>query len=115
MTGFSFFIYWRSLQFRYGTNSRTTIASKAAAMPIRPDTWYEAAVTYDGKKLALYINGELAAESADAAIPAPPLRKKLMAIGATSAGGAGYGFEGMISKVQIFDRALTADEIADME
>ena len=115
LTGISLFVYWRSIMFRYGENSRTGIASKAAALPMRPDTWYEVAVTFDGKKVALYINGTLAAEADNAVIPMPNVRRNAINIGATSASGAGYGFDGLISKVQIYDRALTADEIADME
>ena len=115
LTGMSLFVYWRSVMFRYGENSRTGIASKAAANPIRPDTWYEVAVTFDGKKAVLYLNGEAVAEGDNAVIPMPPRRKTSIAVGSTSASGAGYGFDGMISKFQLYDRALTADEIADME
>ena len=115
LTGFSLFIYWRSVMFRYGKDSRTGIASKAASHPMRPDTWYEAAVTFDGKKTVLYLNGEAVATGDNAVVPMPPRRRTPIAIGSTSAGGAGYGFDGMISKFQLYDRALTADEIADME
>lgn len=101
--------------FRYGTNSRTSLGSNKAKMPIRPDTWYATAVTYDGKKLSLYINGELAASADNAVVPMPKMRKFILNVGASTPSGSGYGFDGMISKVQIYDRALTADEIADME
>ena len=69
----------------------------------------------NGKKTVLYLNGEAVATGDNAVVPMPPRRRTPIAIGSTSAGGAGYGFDGMISKFQLYDRALTADEIADME
>lgn len=115
LTGVSLFIYWRGIRLRCGTESKSDIASNAAAMPIRPDTWYELAVSYDGKKASLYLNGKLAAEGNDVAIPMPKMKTPTLQVGGTGPTGAGYGFEGIISKVQLYDRALTADEIADME
>ena len=115
LTGASLFIYWRGIRLRCGTESKTDIVSNAAAMPIRPDTWYELAVTYDGKKAAIYLNGKLAAEANEAAIPMPKMKTPTLQVGGTGPTGAGYGFDGVISKVQLYDRALTADEIADME
>ena len=115
VTGFSLFVYWRSITLRYGTTSKKGISTKATEIPIRPDTWYDVAVTYDGKRAAIYVNGKLAAEAIDAVIPVPKMRNPTLFVGGTGATGAGYGFSGIISKVQLYDRALTADEVADIE
>ncbi|MBT3266122.1 DUF5117 domain-containing protein [Candidatus Poribacteria bacterium] len=72
------------------------------------ETWTHVAVTYDGGTVTLYVNGE-AGGSGSAASPLPgnalPLR-----IGADS-NGEGL-FSGRIDEVRVYDRALSADEVA---
>jgi hypothetical protein len=74
---------------------------------ILPDTWYHAVVTYDGTTLSLYLNGNLESQ-------APmTLNTVIDANGLTigyRVGGALW--QGLIDEVEVFNRALSAEEIA---
>lgn len=71
--------------------------------------------TYDGQYIRLYIDGELAAETTYSGSISYAYNNALM-IGAnpdsTTGTDAGYFFEGSVSHVSIWNRALTAGEIA---
>ncbi|MBI5118140.1 hypothetical protein HZA56_16820 [Candidatus Poribacteria bacterium] len=77
--------------------------------------WRHAAVTYDGLTLRLYLNGSEVASSPFVAPlerlnynPSTPLR-----IGQVSGPRENY-FHGLIDEVYLFNRALSAEEIADL-
>jgi hypothetical protein len=80
------------------------------ATVVQLNTWYHVAMTYDGATLKLYVNGEPDASlavSGDLIQTTQPLR-----IG----GGAPPGLpplhlKGLIDEAELFDRALTADEV----
>jgi DNA-directed RNA polymerase subunit RPC12/RpoP len=74
---------------------------------IRAKTWYHVAMTFDGSRLRLFVNGQ---PDGSLAVTGPlitstkPLRM----------GGAGFGpwdFQGRLDEVSLFDRALSSSEI----
>ncbi|HVQ58803.1 MAG TPA: LamG-like jellyroll fold domain-containing protein [Solirubrobacterales bacterium] len=83
-------------------------ATAPAANSLPLNTWSHLAATYDGTTLRLYVNGtQVATKAATGAMPntANPLR-----IGGNSVWGE-Y-FSGLVDEVRVYNRALTAGEIA---
>ena len=75
--------------------------------------WYHVAGTYDGQAMRLFVNGELAAESAEqnGAIRYPD--QTAYEIGAYRDSDEYYPLEGLLHEVRLYGRALSAAEIAD--
>ncbi len=74
---------------------------------ILPDTWYHGAVTYDGATLKLYLNGQLENSGSKS------LNTVLNANGLTIGLRPGSSnWQGLIDELEVFNRALSADEIA---
>ena len=113
ITGFSAFVTWRTLNCRFGTDSKTTAQSDAARLPVKGDTWYDGAVVFDGREMSVYLNGELCGKPVPGAVPKVP--KAAIWIGATAPGGTGYGFTGAISAIKLYQEVFTADDIANLE
>ena len=111
VTGVSGFLYWNSLQCRFGNASKTTLVTPANVV-IKPATWYDCVITFDGKYLISYLNGKAMTKPMTAVIP--EAKRSNICIGATSSGGTGYPFKGAISSVTIYPRALTAEEISNL-
>jgi hypothetical protein len=79
----------------------------AGATSLASGTWYHAAATYDGNIVTLYVNGQPAGSAS------LPLNTVLNGNGLTIGyrpGGAKW--QGQIDEVMLFNRALTADEVA---
>ncbi|MEY2487236.1 MAG: hypothetical protein QOH39_2884 [Verrucomicrobiota bacterium] len=82
-------------------------ADLAGTTTIQPNTWYHAAVTYDGTRVTLYLNGQIEASA--------PLALNTIIDG----NGLTFGLRpdtnahwtGLIDEVEIFRRALSASEI----
>ncbi len=75
-----------------------------------PGTWYHIALTYDGSTLTLYVNDEVVASAATSRTIGYDGHAFL--IGADSNNEqVSFFFPGLIDEVEIFDRALSADEI----
>jgi len=74
--------------------------------PIQLNTWYHVAMTHDGTKLRLYLNGVLEAISDAVGDIVPTVNP--VGIGGNS---APVFFQGIIDEAQIFSRALTDAEI----
>lgn len=111
--GFRIYISWKMLYIMFGDGKkRTAVSSKNSHGPLQDDTWYHLAASYDGKTARVYINGVLRGQK-----DGPLVRsgKKWAAIGASGQAGAAYGFNGIISKVKIYDHALSDAEIAAMQ
>jgi len=72
--------------------------------------WYFAAITFDGKNVNLYVNGEL-----DGTVAAPgniAYQNTEMWFGAAPADpGQAWYLNGILDEVEIWDKAMTADEI----
>jgi hypothetical protein len=87
--------------------------SLTAAQALPPGTWTHVAATYDGATLRLYVNGVLASSrprTGEVGVSGGALR-----IGGNNAW-TGEFFAGLIDDVRVYNRALTATEIAaDMD
>lgn len=82
------------------------VSTTADKLPL--NTWTFVSITFDGATATMYINGTPVASHAMSFDPntAP------LIIGSGRADGCGYYFGGLIDELEIFNRALTADEIA---
>lgn len=79
-------------------------------IPYTPNQYYHVGLTYDGVTECLYLNGVLVYSRAQAGSIAQNTNQ--LRVGARGApGAAGAFFVGNIDVVQIYNRALTADEI----
>jgi hypothetical protein len=99
------------LRFRLQTNGslRTLNASTGGSLPV--GQWVHAAATYDGAMMRLYLNGtEVGSRKATGGIDGSTTAP--VTIG-ESPDGAG-AFDGVIDQVRIYNRALTASEIASL-
>lgn len=112
ITGLSIFMYWRSIMCRFGQQSKTSISTPVHLLNLAPSTWYDCVVTFDGKNMAIYVNGKQLTQPKPAAFPDP--KRNTICIGAGTTGGSGYAFKGLISSVVIYPRALSADEISNL-
>ena len=86
-------------------------ATPNVLMQLETGVWYHAAFTYDGSTVRVYLDGKQKASESYAGVlnttSAPLL------IGAV--GGPGNsGFDGLIDEVMVFDRALSAGEVAQL-
>jgi Concanavalin A-like lectin/glucanases superfamily len=91
-----------------GTETSTGEECKATGPePLTQGAWTHVALTYDGAKARLYVNGELVA-SCNA--PTPRVTEGALQIG----GGTEQGdyFQGRIDEVRVYNRALNAGEVA---
>jgi Concanavalin A-like lectin/glucanases superfamily len=85
-------------------NERAALAPEA----LPEDAWSHVALTYDGAKLRLYVNGEKVAE--EAAPDGPMLTEGELDIGALVE--HGDYFDGRIDELRIYNRALSGPEVA---
>ena len=80
-------------------------------VPVQLNRWYHVAMTYDGASLKLYVNGEL-----DGSIPVTgPIVSTTEPVrigGGAPSGRAPLHFPGLIDEAVIFNRALSACEVA---
>ena len=111
INGFSLFLFWKAFHCRYGADAKTTVATNAKANLIKPDTWYDIAMTYNGKNITLYLNGKVV-KSAPAVIPEI---KNTFTIGATASRGGGYAFKGLVKNMKLYEKALAPEEIAELK
>ncbi len=81
---------------------------------LRYNTWYHAALTYNGSKLRLYLNGILEAEiAANIAARNDSLQHAALASALNSTGVPEGYFEGALDEVRIWNYALPAGQIQD--
>ena len=112
VTGVTLFLYWRGIHCRYGEKSSGATMTPAS-FAVQPSTWYDCVVTYDTKNVVIYVNGKPVSKPAAATIP--DIKAKYFAIGSAAPTGSGYAFKGLLSAAQIYNRALTAEEISNLE
>lgn len=97
----------------YVASDPANLASYATAniqIPIRQ--WVHVAGTYDGQFIRVYQNGQLAGTTAFVGPIATNTRP--FYIGLTEAAGTARYWRGAIDELSLYDRALTANEIADI-
>jgi hypothetical protein len=100
---------WGALRFRAGGGTKETqsgLGIPQSRFPHKKGVWSHIAITYDGKNVALYLNGIAAGKKEMILEPGD----KTMSIGAYSQGYA-YGFCGAIAEVKIYDVILTPEQI----
>jgi Concanavalin A-like lectin/glucanases superfamily len=78
--------------------------------PLPVNVWSHLALTYDGFQVRLYVDGELV-DCSDVPAGAPPVTEGELQIGAAT--DRGDHFVGRIDEVRIYNRALSAGEVAD--
>ena len=75
-----------------------------------PDKWYFVVATFDGKEAALYVNGKKTVSATD--VPTTiAIDDYGVCIGDNNEATGRY-FNGIIDEVKLYDRALSADEVA---
>lgn len=81
---------------------------------IQNNTWYHAAVTFDGQKWKLYLNGVLDGQDSIGVLPqSGSIQHAGIASAMTSTGAAQGYFQGIIDEVRIWNVARTETEIRD--
>jgi hypothetical protein len=100
--------------FRLETGSYAIVSPNNTLSPL-VHTWVHVAATFDGTTARLYLNGKQAASGAFAFTMAGT--GSLMGIGSVTGGGTGYDgnnqtFLGDMDEVAIFNRTLSAEEVA---
>ncbi len=93
---------------RIGGVTTTAIASMGN---LETDTWYHAALTYDGATLRLYLDGMQVGGATGLSGPVDAAPTMAVAIGGQPPGAGDRFFDGLIDDVRIVQRALTADEL----
>lgn len=78
----------------------------------RDGRWHHAAITFDGTRMGLWIDGELAEEQT--AVVGGPIFYSPGGIAIGRDGDAEWYFHGGIDNVRLFDRALVAEEVAEL-
>ena len=92
-----------------GDETRLTLSRVHSEGVVRPSGWVHVAVTYDGRAMALYINGKrdrTAAAPGGLALSDGPLE-----IGRSGPHKWHYGFMGVLDDVMLWNRALTEVEV----
>ncbi|MDP3428104.1 MAG: LamG domain-containing protein, partial [Humidesulfovibrio sp.] len=91
----------------------STRSVTSAALP-NNNQWYHVATTWDAATLKIYVNGVLSASAANTGGKAAKVNASAVTIGAQGPGWPYYSLPGTIDEVYLYNRALTATEIADM-
>ncbi len=104
---------YRQSQFCFGLAAadKGRITYLTATTPFATGDWYYLAATYDGRKMRLYIDGSLAAESTEqtGAVIYPPTG--VFAIGGYRDDNEFYPMEGRVAEVSVHRKALSEHEI----
>ena len=107
LNGYSFFTQSGKLYFEYGNGS--TYAQLGNTGGVKTNAWQHVAVTLSGSTLTWYINGKSAGTAAGIAGIAAGTSN--LAIGKSISRNGQY-FKGSIDEVRVYNRALSANEIA---
>jgi hypothetical protein len=76
-----------------------------------PDKWYFVVATYDGKKVCMYVDGKQTSSATDC--PASISTNEFPVYIGENNEMTGRFFNGVIDEVKIYDRALSAEEVAN--
>ncbi len=109
--GFRILFSWNRLCFWTGDGQKNLeVNTNPAKFPIERDAWTHVAITADGAKGAVYLNGLLAAESKPETQFAVANTNRPLYVGSYN-GGYAYNFNGSICDLKLFAQALTPAEV----
>ena len=108
--GYAFEINQNDNQLRFWVYVSGIGWQSSAPAPISPNTWYHAAGTYDGSNIRVYVNGQPQGAPTSVTGTIAPASNPLN-IGRDPSNPLRF-FKGLIDEVEIYNRALSADEIA---
>ncbi|HQK74880.1 MAG TPA: hypothetical protein PKZ25_01680, partial [Candidatus Hydrogenedentes bacterium] len=91
-----------------GDEKRTLLAGGTVLEPRR---WYHVIYVRQGRDIAVYLDGRATPEISGALVPGCPRDTPSLWIGGRS--DALFGLEGKMSRVAVYDRALTPGEAAE--
>ena len=89
-----------------------TIAHLSGKTEIAPKTWHHVALVRSGKRVAVYLDGRSEIDASDTTNVAPVKNPGWLRMGGRMVGNHAANFEGKLDEVALYDRALSADEIA---
>jgi hypothetical protein len=89
-------------------NTKGQFESFTTQHPLEPDTWNHVAVTFDGNKVTMYVNGLPDATGSSLGLPNADSSQSL-----ELGRGGGLWMRGKLDEVKIYGRALSATEIND--
>jgi hypothetical protein len=99
-----------ALRFNLKASGTTTVLKTGTGL-IQVGIWYHVAATYDGSQMRIYKNGlEVASINKTGAVDTNP--NVLAVIGNQPPTAGSWPFDGLIDEVRIYNRALSATEIA---
>ena len=84
---------------------------KTSSRPLAPLEWEHVAVTYDGHRLALYLNGRLASQSDGVVFAKTGPETLRLVLGRHSSGAFHRQFRGQLDEVRLDARAWSAGEV----
>jgi hypothetical protein len=95
----------------YFRQSGTTFAAIQSSATIQRDTWTNLVATWTGNTLSLYVNGELASANSGT-LGTPTVTDWVIGPAVAFSGSSGNRLQGQVSATKIYDRALSAIEVA---
>ncbi len=106
--GIRLVLSWNEATFM--TGSGAALRAKSAKFPVPREVWSHLAVTFDGKQTKLYVNGALAAATAEGDTKMPTKGLNYLSVGSYK-GGYAYCFLGSIGDIKLFNQALSDAEV----
>lgn len=101
--------FWSRAMFEFGAADSTEPNIFSAEWSIPAGFWSHLAVTYDGRKLALYVDCELVNEK-EITVPILSAARPLI-IGNYIGRKNAYAFDGLMDELKVFGSVLSAEEI----
>jgi hypothetical protein len=97
----------------FNSGNGSSFPGVASTSNVLDDSWHFIAATLDGSTMKMYVDGALETSAAYSGTPAGNMRGVNIG-GWWGGGGFHRWFKGLIDEVEIYNRALSADEIADI-
>jgi hypothetical protein len=100
---------WSRAAFLFGAADSTELGVYSPEWSVPAGFWSHVALTYDGRKLALYVDCELLGEQ-EVAAPVQAFARPLI-LGNYSGRKDAYAFDGLMDEVKVFATVLSPEEI----
>lgn len=96
-----------------GRDNCTMLAASVGGRPraLETERWHQLTVTYDGTRLVFYVDGQ-AAGAQTVGKPRQPVAAALAVGRRGDNAGDGYHFRGVLDEIRVYDRALSASDVA---